>query len=183
MDKPAPMSQSPIASSRFDNAKRRRADNHVRQRWLTPNYVLEPIRSLLGGIDLDPCTEPDNPTRARKFYALPQDGCSLPWNAQSVFCNPPYGEAKDRWVERCMKEGERRKVILLIPSHTETRISQLALLAATSVLFVKARLRFGIPRSNGTQEAASHGSVIYGFGIDLAPLSDLGVVMARQKIG
>lgn len=172
---------SAVASNRFDNAKRRRSDDHDRQRWLTPGYVLEPIRELLGGIGLDPCTEPDNPTDAVKFYALPQDGASLSWDADSVFCNPPYGEAKDRWVERCIEEGCLRKVVLLIPSHTETRISQRALHAATSVLFVKARLRFGTPRSNGRQEAASHGSAIYGFGVDLAPLADLGVVMSQQK--
>lgn len=50
------------ASHRFDNAKRRRPDSHARQAMLTPPYVLEPIRELLGGIGLDPCTEPDNPT-------------------------------------------------------------------------------------------------------------------------
>ena len=58
------------ASHRFDNAKRRRPGDHDRQRMLTPDYVLEPIRQLLCGIDLDPCTESDNPTRARRFYAL-----------------------------------------------------------------------------------------------------------------
>lgn len=172
---------TPVASNRFDNAKRRRGDDHERQRWLTPAYVLEPIRELLGGIGLDPCTEPDNPTGAERFYALPQNGCALPWDAESVFCNPPYGEAKNRWVEKCIEEGRRRKVVLLIPSHTETRISQRALLAAKSVLFVRARLRFGVPRANGRQEAASHGSAIYGFGIDVAPLADLGVVMSQQN--
>ena len=54
------------ASHRFDNAKRRRTDEHDRQAMATPPYVLEPIRSLLGGIGLDPCTDPDNPTGAIK---------------------------------------------------------------------------------------------------------------------
>lgn len=38
-----------------------------------------------------------------------------------------------------------------------------------------------MPRANGRQEAASHGSVIYGFGIDVSPLADLGVVMSQQN--
>lgn len=144
---------------------------------LTPPYVLEPVRELLGGIGLDPCTEPDNPTRADKFYHLPMDGCALPWEADTVWCNPPYGEARDRWVERCIAEGEHRKVVLLIPAHTETRIFQRALNACTSVLLVRARLRFGVLRENGRQEAASHGSAMFGFGVDLAPLGAMGTAL------
>jgi hypothetical protein len=41
---------------------------------LTPPYVLEPVRRLLGGIEPDPCTEPDNPVGADRFYAPPVDG-------------------------------------------------------------------------------------------------------------
>lgn len=116
-----------IAEHRFDNAKRRRPDSHARQAMLTPGYVLEPIRALLNGIGLDPCTEPDNPTAAEQFYCLPADGCALPWDAATVFCNPPYGLAKDRWVAKSVAEGKRRKVVLLIPAHTETRTFQSAL--------------------------------------------------------
>jgi len=170
------------ASHRFDNTKRRRGDNHDRQRLLTPLYVLEPIRKLLGGIGLDPCTEPDNPTIAEAWYTPPQDGCILPWDWATVFCNPPYGEARNRWVERCIEEGRRRKVVLLIPSHTETRIFQQAMESADSVLFVRARLRFGVVRDNGRQEAASHGSAIFGFGADVTPLSGLGVVVKRSTL-
>lgn len=165
------------AAHRFDNEKRRRPEQHARQRWLTPAYVLEPVRALLGGIGLDPCTEPDNPTRAGKFYCPPADGCALPWDAETVFCNPPYGEARVRWVERCVEEGARRRVVLLIPAKPETRVSQMAMNNCTTVLLVRARLRFGIPRANGTQEAASHGSALFGFGVDLSPLSGLGVVL------
>jgi hypothetical protein len=167
------------AQNRFDNSKRRRPDSHPQHRMLTPEYILGPIRDLLGGIALDPCTESNNPTNARKFYCLPEDGCELPWEAQNVFCNPPYGEARDRWVKRCIQEGEKRKVVLLIPSHTDTKTCQLALSHCASVLFVKARIRFGVVRKNGSQEAASHGSAIFGFGVDVAGLKIDGVVMKR----
>jgi hypothetical protein len=164
------------AAHRFDNAKRRRPDSHARQAMLTPAYILEPIRALLGGIHLDPCTEPDNPTGAREFIHLPNDGATADWgNAGTVFCNPPYGEARDRWVDRCIAEGDVRQVVLLIPSHTETKTFQRALLACKSVLFIKARLRFGVLRENRRQEAASHGSALFGFGLDLSPLRDYGV--------
>ena len=96
-------------------------------------------------------------------------------NAGTVFCNPPYGEARDRWVDRCIAEGNARQVVLLVPSHTETRTFQRALKACTSVLFIKARLRFGVLRENRRQEAASHGSALFGFSVDLSPLRDYGV--------
>jgi hypothetical protein len=166
-----------VAEHRFDNAKRRRPEHHARQAMLTPAYVLEPIRELLGGIGLYPCTEADNPTGADRFFCPPADGCALSWDAPSVFCNPPYGELRGRWVDRCIQEGQKRKVVLLMPSHTETQIFQKALKACTSVLFVRARLRFGVLRENRRQEAASHGSALFGFGVDVSPLADLGMPM------
>lgn len=167
------------AIHRFDNAKRRRPEHHARQAMLTPSYALEPIRNLLGGIDLDPCTEPDNPTGAAQFYCLPDDGAALPWEAARIFCNPPYGEARERWVRRCAKAAvDGKQVVLLVPAHTETRIFQEALYGCQTVLFFQARLRFGVLRENRRQEAASHGSALFGYNVDLSPLSpSLGVVM------
>jgi hypothetical protein len=176
------------AAHRFDNSKRRRAGDHDRQRMLTPAYVLEPIRALLGGIDVDPCTEPDNPTGARTFYALPQDGLALTWTGRSVFCNPPYGEARWAWVERCIASGNHRPTVLLMPAHTDTQTAQTALRACSSVCFVQARIRFAAVRQNGRHEAASHPSMILGFGVDVAPLATLGTVFgpssaARKTLG
>jgi len=160
---------------------RRRSEDHDRQRRLTPAYLLEPLRELLGGFDLDPCTEPDNPTGARAFFSLPADGCSEPWGAaRTVFVNPPYGEARARWIDRCIEESSR-KIALLIPCHTETRATQRAIEAGVSTLFIRARLRFGIPRENGRSEAASHGSILVGLNLDLSPLAGLGVVLYRGR--
>lgn len=171
------------AQHRFDNAKRRRPDGHARQAMLTPEYVLAPVRKLLGGIALDPCTESDNPTNAERFFHLPDDGCALPWDARNVFCNPPYGQARDRWVDKCIETGRRQiPVILLIPAHTETRTFQRALDACSSLLLVKARLRFGVLRENRREEAASHGSALLGFGpVDLSKLELDGVPMKRLQ--
>lgn len=170
------------AAARFDNEKRRRSDHHARQAMLTPPYVLEAVRQLLGGIGLDPCTEVDNPTKADNFFCLPWDGCALPWDDATIFCNPPYGEARDRWVNRCVIEAKSGKlIVLLIPAHPDTRTFQKALLACTSVLFVRGRLKFGILRDNGRQEAASHGSALIGFNVDLSPLSNLGAVLYPTK--
>jgi hypothetical protein len=151
---------------------------------LTPGYVLEPVRALFGGaIGFDPCTEPDNPIGAARFYAPPLDGKTLPWDAPTVFCNPPYGEARTQWVDRCIVEGAWRQVVLLIPAHTDTRVFQRALSASTGCVFVRGRLKFGVLRENRRQEAASHGSALLGYGVDVEPLRTLGVFMRPSSGG
>lgn len=172
------------ARSYFDNTLRRRPEDHERQRQLTPSYILEPVRALLGGIELDPCTEPDNPTGAARFYCPPADGASLPWEASTVFCNPPYGESRERWVRRCIEAGLRGcRVVLLMPAATETRIGQLALREATSVLFIQARVTFELLRPNRRREAASHASALFAFNLDLSPLEELGLGVAMRADG
>lgn len=84
------------AAHRFDNGLRYREADHPNQTALTPPYVLEPVRATLGGfIDLDPCAIPENNCRAERFYAPPQDGLGLPWDADRIYVNPPYGKARE----------------------------------------------------------------------------------------
>jgi hypothetical protein len=73
---------------------------------------------------------------------------------------------------------------LLIPTNaTESVIFQAALAAAISVVFVRARLMFEQVRPidahgcAGRHEAASHGSALFGFGVDLTRLAHLGVLV------
>lgn len=170
------------AAHRFNNDLRYREGEHANQRQLTPPYVLEPVRALLGDIGLDPCTEPDNPTAAARFYTVDDDGLTEPWHGQNwsptVYANLPYGKAREPWVERCIDAGARgQRVVLLIPSHTDTRIFQRAIATSTSVLFIKGRVKFGVLRKNRRQEAASHPSALIGWNVDLASCSVLGHVI------
>jgi hypothetical protein len=64
----------------------------------------------------------------------------------------------------------------LIPAATDTRTFQKAFASSTTCLFLQGRVKFGVLRENRRQEAASHGSALFGFGVELAPLVDLGVV-------
>lgn len=168
---------------RFSNSLRYRSGRHDSHRQLTPPYVLEPIREVMGGIGLDPCTEPDNPTDAERFYTAADNGlleawCGPDW-LPSVYVNPPYGRAKEPWVERCIRAGVRgQRVVLLIPSHTDTGTFQRALASATMALFVRGRVKFGVLRKNRRQEAASHPSVLIAWNVDLSPCGYLGLVVS-----
>ena len=95
------------ARARFNNDLRYRDDSHPNQTQLTPEYVLGPVRESFGGsIGLDPCTLDSNPVGAARFYHLPMDGAELPWDAPSIFVNPPYSKARERWVHRCVEAAE-----------------------------------------------------------------------------
>lgn len=168
------MNTSVIAGHRFNNDVRYRTNKHPNQRQLTPGYVLAPVRQALGGeIELDPCTEPDNPTGAQRFYTEADDGLTSPWNVGTIYCNPPYGKAREPWVKLCIAAGGRgAQVVLLIPSHTDTRVVQSCFRTATSAAFIKGRVKFGVLRNNGRQEAASHPSALFGWNVDLSPACD-----------
>jgi hypothetical protein len=164
----------------FDNDLRNRDDNHPAQTQLTPSYILEPVRMALGGtIELDPCTTPDNPVGATRFYTPPQDGSLEPWDAETIFCNPPYCQARKKWMRKCLDAGlNGSTVILLIPAHTDTEPFHLVAEWADSVLFLKGRVRFGVPRPSGMGNlAATHGSALIGWNTDLAPCKHLGLIM------
>lgn len=166
------------ASHRFNNDLRYRDDSHEMQRQLTPPYVLEPVRQALGGIELDPCTEPDNPTDALRYFTAEVDGAEQSWDAETIYVNPPYSKARERWVRRCIQAAAAgSRVVLLMPSHTDTRLFHLAIQSASHVVFIKGRVKFGVLRENRRQEAASHPSCLIGWNLDNpAPIAALGAL-------
>lgn len=170
------------AAHRFDNALRYRAEDHENQTQLTPDYVLNPVRMALGGIELDPCTLPSNPVDAERFYALPMDGAAEAWDAETIYVNPPYGKARERWVARCMEAAEvGSRVVLLIPAHTDTRVFQRAAPTTSHVVFIRGRVKFGVLRPNRRQVAASHPSALLCWNVvDATPFEPLGLVVPTR---
>ena len=173
------------AAHRFSNDLRYREADHPHQTALTPPYILEPIRRMFGGIiALDPCTTPDNPVGADLFYAPPEDGLTLPWDVYGgIYVNPPYGKAREPWVHRCIRAGaEGHHVALLMPAHPDTRVFQIAANTADGVLFLRGRVKFGIPRENGRQMAASHPSALFAWNADLTLCGELGVILEMHRM-
>lgn len=164
------------ASHRMNNNLRYRDGDHPAQSQFTPSYVLDLVRDDLGGvIALDPCTTVDNPVAAANFYTVDDDGLAQDWNGRTIFVNPPYGKAREPWVEKCMAAGEYgQRVILLIPAATDTRIFQRAVETATAAVFICGRVKFGTLRPNRRQHAASHPSALLGWNTHLRACSTLG---------
>ena len=118
--------------------------------WQTPDNVLEKIRelSLTGEIGLDPCTVPENPTRARTFYTPAEDGLARPWSSDKgiVYCNPPYGRELALWARKLVSEvksGRVREAALLVPARTDTSAFHTWIGGeASAIAFLKGRIRF-----------------------------------------
>lgn len=170
------------AAHRFNNDLRYRTDDHEMQRQLTPPYVLEPVRATLGGIALDPCTEPDNPCGADQYYTAELDGAEQSWDAETIYVNPPYSKARERWVKKCIAAAEAgSQVVLLMPSHTDTRLFHLAIQTASHVVFIKGRVKFGVLRENRRQEAASHPSCLIAWNLaEAGEMATLGAVWSLR---
>lgn len=116
--------------------------------WESPTEIVD-LAHEFSPISLDPCTAPDNPTRAARFYAPPTDAMALaawgPLNrdAGHVYINPPYGEAVKRWMPRLREEMRReRQCTILIASRTDTGVYHELRKWVSALIYVKGRLRF-----------------------------------------
>jgi DNA N-6-adenine-methyltransferase (Dam) len=111
---------------------------------LTLAYILELVRRPPGR---DRAGSPGQSDRSVDAYCPPQDGCVLPWDARSIWINPPYGEVRERWVDRRIAEARRAaRAALLMPAATDTRTFQKAFTACTTCLFIQGRIKFGVLR-------------------------------------
>ena len=103
----------------------------VSQHWCTPPKYVNAIREFFGGeIALDPCSNEFSIVNAKVEYSLPHsDGLIEPWEASSVFVNPPYGRDRLRgtkiwdWLKKCKDAHFQHgaEVLALVPVATNTR--------------------------------------------------------------
>lgn len=141
--------------------------------WLTPDKVLDSVREFFGGeIPLDPATESNNPTSAKKIFTITSNGLDQPWDV-GVFVNPPYGKGIRDWCKKIHQEAARlpkRPILALLPcgsgrpgtTYWQDHIFQKQLKA---VCYVRGRLKFS--RSDGTVASNNtYPSHILGFNVD-----------------
>jgi len=112
--------------------------------WCTPPEVVDAVATVLGGIDLDPCSNdkkrPNVP--AKVHYTREDDGLSKPW-VGSVFMSPPYGPTIALWTTKLLDEHvarRTREAVALLPSRTDTE--WFASLREFPRCFIHGRLRF-----------------------------------------
>lgn len=139
--------------------------------WYTPEYLIERVRSLLGGIDVDPCTsvEANATVQAAEFYTKVDDGLAQDWQGR-VYLNPPYGDTIRDWVEKLcagFESGAITQAVALVPARTDT--VWFRLLRQHPRCFLHGRLQFSGPGDRGN--SATFPSCVVALGIDAAELA------------
>lgn len=111
--------------------------------WATPPGLFNELHDEFG-FDLDPCANDEN-HKCDNYFTEAEDGLSQDWGGHRVFCNPPYGRALPKWVEKCYREGSKddTTVVLLIPARTDTAYFHDFILNQAEIRFIRGRLKFG----------------------------------------
>ena len=144
--------------------------------WYTPSDIIRRVVSVLGTIDLDPCSnsigEPNVP--ADTHYTEGDDGLSLEWSGR-VYMNPPYGRGIDEWVAKLdagYQNGRITEAVALLPARVDTRWFRI--LRDYPVCFVNGRLRFSDADPAPFPSAAFYlGPDKAKFVAEFAPIGDL----------
>ena len=151
--------------------------------WDTPPHIVEAVRSVLGGIDLDPASSDraNSTVRATSYYTKEQDGFLYPWSGR-VYMNPPYGREIGSWVETLRahyRAGHVSEAIALLPARTDTAWWRHA--GTEQVCFLRGRLRFSGARSGAPFPSAL---VYYGCraGVFVEVFSRLGECYERRRV-
>lgn len=111
--------------------------------WETPQKMFDKWNEEFH-FTLDPCAEVFT-AKCDKFYTIEDDGLTKDWSNEVVFCNPPYGKAINKWVEKCYNESLKgTTIVLLIPARTDTRYFHKFIYNKPNVeiRFIKGRLCF-----------------------------------------
>lgn len=109
--------------------------------WETPKDFFDKLDAEFH-FNLDVCALPEN-AKCAAYYTPEMDGLSQPWYGR-CWCNPPYGRAVGRWVEKAARSAEAgATVAMLLPARTDTAWFHDYIYGRAEVRFVRGRLKFG----------------------------------------
>jgi hypothetical protein len=133
--------------------------------WYTPGHIIDRVEGMFGHIDLDPCSNSNDPDQASvpalNHWTQADNGLVQSWHGR-VYMNPPYGDEISAWVERMIRAYESEEIncaIALLPARTDTAWFQP--LFDYPICFIRGRLRF-----SGSENSAPFPSAIVYLGVD-----------------
>lgn len=150
--------------------------------WCTPPSIIKSVKEVFDGhIGLDPCSNKWSLVDAERSFLLPEhDGLREPWDAKTIYVNPPYGSDPARgtriihWFERMVRAAHAgSEVIALVPVATNTHHWKTYVYPeASAICFLSVpRLRFYIKGEEDPKGAPMSCAVIY-YGSDWRKFAD-----------
>ena len=131
--------------------------------FYTPKHIIEAVIDVLGGVDLDPCSNsratPNVP--ARYVYTKKDNGLQYTWYDR-VFLNPPYGYAITEWIDKLKfdyKAGNITEAIALCPASTGTE--WFSTMSEYPCCFLRNKLYFLRPNGFKVKEAKGSTAIFY----------------------
>ena len=109
--------------------------------WETPPSLFN-VLDMEFNFSLFPCCTKQT-AKCKKFFTKEEDGLIQDWSKDIVFVNPPYGREIGKWVEKSYNEAKKgAKVVMLIPSRTDTKWFHDFIYNKAEIRFLKGRIRF-----------------------------------------
>lgn len=113
--------------------------------WETPQAFFDKLNEEFH-FALDVAADNTN-FKCERYYDKSIDGLIQPWctpPSYAVWCNPPYGKAVGKWVEKAFKESlTGQTIVMLLPVRTDTKWFHDYIYNKAEIRFVKGRLKFG----------------------------------------
>ena len=145
-----------IKQAKQEDKKPHVSFNSGNNEWYTPKEYIEAARRVMGSIDLDPASSKiaNEIVKAKKIYAIDDDGLSLPWFG-NVWLNPPYSSDLIGQFAEKVKAKEYEQAIILVNNATETAWFADIVSVSGAIVFPTSRIKFYKP--DGTTGAPLQG--------------------------
>lgn len=133
----------------------------------TPVKYLESARKVMGGIDLDPASNPmaQKDVRADTYYTVSDDGLMRDWSGR-IWMNPPYtARVINQFIDKAVRhfnDGEITQAIILTNNNTDTSWFHQGAAAASAICFTAGRINFLKP--DGSTSSPTNGQSFFYFG-------------------
>ena len=159
--------------------------------WYTPAAYVEAARAVMGGIDLDPASNPlaNETVKAARYFTKDDDGLEQAWRGR-VWLNPPYGYGESNqsnqaiWSRRLVAEyqvGNVAAAVLLVNATPGNK--WFAPLWDFPICFPDHRIRFY--GEDGEQSAPTHSNALVYLGPDVERFAEtfsrFGVIAVRYE--
>jgi hypothetical protein len=157
----------------------------------SPAWLVEAVRDLMAGIDMDPASSPEanRTVGAAKIYTRETDGLKHPWDKR-IFLNPPFSTGLRPWVEKLTAEIEAKRVEQAFVIGPMDMLCHLAapwfrVLVAGSLLVPYRRLEFLNPET-GQQAGPRFGTFCAYWGPEqhrfVRAFGETGVILQPAKV-